>query len=385
MTAQGALTRDIFDSGARGVRHRGLRRANEKAVLTVIGFNEGVSNAEISRISGLAPQTVSAILIDLENSGLIQRGEVLRGRRGQPATPILLNPRGAFAIGVEMSWTHLDAVLLNMQAEVLVHRRIEYPFPDARTIFGAIAGLVEELASTLPKDERGRLLDLGVAMPGRLSENLELLNAPEEQRQLWRDANPTALLEKATGLDVTVFNDGNAACWAELIDLPRPRPANILYFLVARYIAAGIVGDGTLWEGPTGNAANLGSMLVEIDGSGPKEIHFVASVWALERKLEAAGVSLAQGDALVDEWIGESARALARVTFNAMTVVESPILIVDTVLSPEITARLTERLETELAALPVRNFSPPSVVSGSRGKLAPAVGAAELPLFRRYF
>lgn len=39
-------------------------------------------------MSGLAPQTVSAILNDVEAAGLIVRGEVLRGRRGQPATPI---------------------------------------------------------------------------------------------------------------------------------------------------------------------------------------------------------------------------------------------------------------------------------------------------------
>ena len=79
--------RDAFDAGGRGLQHQGLRRANERAVLTVIGFNPGVSNADIARLSGLAPQTVSAILTDLDGMGLIARGEVLRGRRGQPATP----------------------------------------------------------------------------------------------------------------------------------------------------------------------------------------------------------------------------------------------------------------------------------------------------------
>jgi DNA-binding MarR family transcriptional regulator len=42
-------------------------------------------------LSGLSPQTVSAILATLEADGLITRGPVLRGRRGQPATPIILN------------------------------------------------------------------------------------------------------------------------------------------------------------------------------------------------------------------------------------------------------------------------------------------------------
>ncbi|QQR38765.1 ROK family transcriptional regulator [Devosia rhizoryzae] len=383
MTASNEPTRDIFDTGGRGVRHQGLRRANEKAVLTVIGFNTGVSNAEISRLSGLAPQTVSAILVDLEQSGLIERGEVLRGRRGQPATPIQLRASGAFGIGVELSWTHLDAVLIDMHANVLRHQRIEYLFPDASTIFTRIAEIVSELTSVLSPAERERLLDLGLAMPGRLAENLELVGAPPEQEVLWRGADPVALLHDATGLEVTILNDGNAACWAELIALERPRPANVLYFLVSRYVAAGIVGDGALWEGPTGNGANLGSMLVQFDGSGPREAHFMASAWALEQKRTEAHAE-EDGD-LVTAWIDQSARTLARVAFNAMTVVESPLLVIDTVLGAEITKRLAERLVAELAALPVRGFNPPRVVCGVHGKLAPAIGAAELPMFRRYF
>ena len=51
-------TIDIFNLGSKGLQHNGLRRANERAVLTVIGFNPGLSNAEIARMSGLAPQTV---------------------------------------------------------------------------------------------------------------------------------------------------------------------------------------------------------------------------------------------------------------------------------------------------------------------------------------
>jgi hypothetical protein len=102
--------RDIFDAGGRGLQHTGLRRANERAVLTLVAFNPGVSNAEISRLSGLAPQTVSAILVDVERAGLITRGQVLRGRRGQPATPIFLKADGRFAIGCEIGWRHMESV-----------------------------------------------------------------------------------------------------------------------------------------------------------------------------------------------------------------------------------------------------------------------------------
>ena len=74
-----------------------MRLANERAVLTLIAGVPGVSNADIARRSGLGPQTTARILTDLESRDLIIRGEVLRGRRGQPATPYRLNPQGGYS------------------------------------------------------------------------------------------------------------------------------------------------------------------------------------------------------------------------------------------------------------------------------------------------
>lgn len=387
-------TKDIFDAGGRALRHKGLRRANEKTVLRVVGFNPGVSNAEISRMSGLAPQTVSAILTGLERDGLVERGPALRGRRGQPATPILLDRDGAFAIGVELGWRHADVILLNLHADVLAHRRLDYAYPDANTIFTNIGIFIDELRALLPTERLARLLDVGLAMPGSLADGIEVLGAPKAQSLLWRQLDPEAELAARTGLEVSLLNDGNAACWAELIAMESPRPANITYFLVSHYVAAGVIGDGALWHGPTGNAANLGSMLVQLDARGPAQVHSIASLWALAQRLLEAGKlpdsawprwdwSAIADD--VDRWIDDSARALAITIFNTTTVMESPLVIIDTVLGRDITERLAARVTVELDALPVPGAERPNVRIGRHGAMAPAIGAAELPLFSRYF
>lgn len=387
--------RDAFDAGGRGLQHQGLRRANERAVLTVIGFNPGVSNADIARLSGLAPQTVSAILTDLDGMGLIARGEVLRGRRGQPATPISLNPEGAFAIGIEIGWRHIDVLLLDLQARVLARRHRDYSFPDAATIIDDIVAMMGEVIESLPDRRRERLTDIGVALPTNIADNLALVDAPEMQQQLWRQLDVAAELSRRTGLEVSLFNDGNAACWAELIAFPKPRPANIIYFLIGRYIAAGIVGEGTLWEGPSDNSANLGSMLVDSADGSMQVAHFIASVSALERRLAAAGFSVDPYDPanwpwadfgpVLDQWLDDSAKALARVVFNTQTVIESGLAVIDSILPPPVVAQLVQRLDAQLRQLPIAPYRPPQVLPGHLGALAPATGAAELTLYRRYF
>nr|WP_314262378.1 ROK family transcriptional regulator [uncultured Devosia sp.] len=395
MTVKSEPVRDAFDAGGRGLQHHGLRRANERAVLTLIGFNSGVSNAEIARLSGLAPQTVSAILTDLEEAGLISRGPVLRGRRGQPATPIFLRGEGALSFGVEIGWRHVEIVLLDMSVQVLGTRRWHYDFPDARNLLADIAKAIGELRSTLSDAQQARVQDIGIAMPTSIAAHMYLVEAPEEQRGLWAELDVVSELERRCGLEVTVLNDGNAACWAELIAFPRPRPGDFIYFLISRYIAAGIVAGGALWEGAKGNSANMGSMLVR-HGEGPLQpAQFIASVTALEQRLTEAGFLVIPGQfetwdwdtfaPVVDQWIADSGNILARVVYNTSMIIDTGLVIIDSILPPSLSERLVAAVEAELKRLPVQTFTAPQVMQGHLGELAPAMGAAELTIFRRFF
>jgi len=387
--------RDIFDVRGRGLQHHGLRRANERAVLTIITFNSGVSNAEISRLSGLAPQTVSAILVDLEESGLIARGQVLRGRRGQPATPIFLRADGAYSIGCEIGWRHFEIVLIDLYAQVLGRIHQDYDFPDARVIAGQVGAAARSLLASLTDEQRARIGGMGVALPSNLVRNLHLVDAPSEQAALWQELDLAEALTRDTGVDVSIHNDGNAACWAELISIPRPRPGDFVYLLISTYIAAGIVGQGTLWEGSTGNSANLGSMLVNDGPDSAQVVHSVASINALLARLQAAGRPIPAGvpeswdwpslEPVLTQWIEAAASALARVIFNSTAVIESSLAIVDGVMPRPVVERLVSRIGDHLGRLPVTGLVIPPVVIGHLGSLAPAIGAAELPIYKRYF
>jgi len=389
---------DSFNAGGRGVQHQSLRRANERAVMTAIGFNPGLSNADIARLSALAPQTVSAILLDMERAGLIMRGEVLRGRRGQPATPIYPRADGAFSIGVEIGWKHIDVLLLDMHAQVLTRTHRSHAFPDARRVVDDIIELMGAVMPRLDDGLRPRLRDIGVALPSNIGAilHLTLPEAPPEQAGLWTELDLAGELKRRTGLDTMLFNDGNAACWSEMIACPRPRPSSFIYFFISCYIAAGIVGEGTLREGPNGNSANLGSMLVGTgEGGALRPAHDIASLTALKRRLAEAGIPHEacppqhwdwQGfGPVLDAWIADSAMALARVAYNTSTVIECGLVVIDGLLPAPILARLIAEMQAELERLPITGQAPPQLRSGHSGALAPAIGAAELVLYRRHF
>ncbi|MGV3573979.1 MAG: ROK family transcriptional regulator [Devosia sp.] len=393
MSDSAVPTIDLFNLGAKGLQHHGLRRANERAVLTVVGFNPGLSNAEIARMSGLAPQTVSAILNDVESAGLIVRGEVLRGRRGQPATPIFLRAEGAFSIGVEIGWRHADVVAINLHGAIVAHRHVRYAEADLATLAPQLARLIDELTADWSSEQRERLADIGVGMPGSIHAATWPLEHGFGSKAGPSPVEFAADLEALTGLSVTLFNDGNAACWAELIAQPAPRPASFIYLLVSTYLAAGLIGEGRLWQGPTGHSADLGAMLVDRNEAGPLSAHAIASASALVERLGAAGLAVDIADVenwdwtalehVVAPWLEDCAEALALVVFNTNAVVEANLVVLDTILPTAITARLVERLAVHFERLPARRSV--SISAGHIGRLAPALGAAELPLYHRFF
>jgi predicted NBD/HSP70 family sugar kinase len=388
-------SKDIFDAAGVGIQTSDVRLTNQRVVMTLASTHPGSSAADLSRLSELAPQTVSAILQGLEQSGLLKPGEVIRGRRGQPATPYFVNPTGAYAIGIEIGWRHLEAVLVNIGGQTIGNYRRDYSFPDPRTMFNEVGAVVRQLCDRLPAEERTKIVALGVAAPSGIGRNVDLLEADPEMGRLWRELDVIAECERVTGLPVQLFNDGNAACWAELGAHPRPRPASFAYILIGTFVAAGIMAESILWEGPTGNSANLGSMLVTDRRGEQNFVHLLASIYGLERRLKSAGISVPQTTPLfwpweqwephVSEWIEDASRALAKALLNTAAVIEFNYAIVDGVMPGAVLDRVIEGIKVRMAELPTLTFDAPAVAKGHLGGSAPSVGAAYLPLFRRYF
>lgn len=383
-----------FDPMARGVAQSGVRITNERAVLTLLALNPGASNADVARLSGLGPQTTSRIVAELESRGLVIRGDVLRGRRGQPATPLFVNPHGALAIGIEIGWRHFEVLVLEMSGKTLASVRRSYPWPDADTLFGEIAAEVATIRSGLDDLQRSRLAGIGVASPSKIARNIGLMGAPDSQVAIWSGIDLADRLAKATDLSVQWFNDGNAACWSEVVVLTSPRPQSFAYFQVGTFVAAGLVANGELWEG-NGHAANLGSIMVCDDDGAPTFVHLIASIMALQGLLTKAGIPVPAGspfnwdwealEPVASKWLDRSGLALARAIICTRAVIEIDSAIIDGVMPRELVERLVERVRYHLGQLPTLTSDYPAIEMGHLGASAAATGAAQRLMFQRYF
>ncbi len=74
----------------------------------------------------------------------------------------------------------------------------------------------------------------------------------------------------------------------------RVTPRDFIYFYIGAFAGGGIVLNGGLYGGPTGNAGALGSMPVPGPDGKPRQLIDVASIAMLEKALNARGVDASQ-------------------------------------------------------------------------------------------
>src|SRR4051812_27230679 len=67
------------------------RDINRDIVLEFIRFRQPVSRVDLSRVTGLQPSTISAIVEDLIQEGWVREGAIVRGARGRSSTMLLVN------------------------------------------------------------------------------------------------------------------------------------------------------------------------------------------------------------------------------------------------------------------------------------------------------
>ncbi|OCC06744.1 sugar kinase [Labrys sp. WJW] len=378
----------------RGTNQSGMRDHNERIVLSLVREHGALAKSDIARMTSLSLQTVSVIMRELEETGLLTRQEPVRGRIGQPSIPMALNPEGAYFLGLKIGRRSADLVLIDFLGNVraMLHKSYRYPAPG-ETIRFALDGIASIRATLSPAANR-RIAGLGIAMPFELWNWADAAGAPADVLDEWRHRSIQADLQSNCDFPVYLENDATAACGAELVFGQFSGARDFVYFYIGAFAGGGIVLNGRLFGGQTGNAGALGSMPVPGPDGRPTQLIDVASIAMLEKALKARGIDAAHlwtspeawGDLGedVDIWIGQAADALAYAIVSSCAVIDFEAAVIDGWMPTDVRARLVGAVREALGRIDVEGLRTPHVREGTVGIHARALGGASLPLSARF-
>ena len=396
LTGPGAPTSRPMDL-SRGTNQSGTRLYNERLLLSLARRLRSLPKAEMARLTGLSPQTVSVIVNRLETDGLLVRQQLQRGRVGQPSVPYALNPDAAFSVGLKIGRRSTDLVLVDFLGAVRqrIHRTHRYPMPDELLTF-VREGLVE-LTGKLAARDKARICGLGIASPFELWSWEREVGAPGKAMQAWRGFDTAAEIEAISPWPVQLCNDGTAACAAECFFGQLEPLRDFLYVFIGSFIGGGVVLGGNVVQGRTGNAGAVGSLpiaRIEADGISAQQLIRTASLYVLENRLRQAGMDPAglwrvpnewpDFGAEPDRWIEEAAGGIAILAASAMSIIDFEAIVIDGALPGAIRSRLTALAAKKLGELDLQGLTPARVLEGSIGVDARAIGGAALPMLANF-
>lgn len=338
-----------------GLNALSVRSYNERLVLSLLLQNDATTRLEIGEKTGLSAQTISVIVRSLEQEGLVMKGEAQKGRVGPPTTPLMLNPDGAYSVGVSVGHRNTHVVLVDFVGNVrfhtaLPHRR-EGEFDDLEGAVSAVASAI----GSLPAEMRSRIAGIGVGIPapgeGRISTNEAL-----HQR-----------LEADLGLPVYVQNDIAAAAAGESLFGVAKTLQDFLFFYLGPRLHSRLVLNHQIYNGNSPISRDVGISALE---------RALADRPALARRIWEQGGDWPDLGDTGARWREACAEALVESIGALSQFIEIRTVILSSFIPTAVCGALAAMVEHRLPFVEVhvgRVSSPPK-----------AVGAASLPFSSRF-
>ena len=355
-----------------------VKAANRSLVFGLIHRHGTLSRAGLTARTRLSPTTVSSLVEELIGLGLVSEcGRAETGTSGRKAVMLSVHPLGGFFASAELTRDGFELALYDLYCSEL-GRDCE-KVTNYLTIGARLIRAVERLMLECSLEEK-RLKGSCIGAPAIID--------PERKVIVVSTVLPLKpgkdfigeLRSRFVSVPVRLENESGLRCYAEMQYGTVSGLRDLLYIDIDIGIGSGLVLDGHLYRGSSGQAGEIGHVSIDYDGPacpcGNKGcLELMANVPALIRRVvsgmdsrqptainKLAGgnpdrvdfdtirVALEQGDPLVLHALDETARLLAAGINSVLNILNPQAVILGGRMA-ELGQPLFDRIEQHLARI----------------------------------
>jgi predicted NBD/HSP70 family sugar kinase len=317
-----------------------LRSANERRILEALREGGELTQAELSRRTGLAPATVSNIVHALRETGLVDVvGEEHRGRRGRG---VRLAGGAGYVVGVDFGPRHVSVALANLAHDVVGEERrplaAQHRYQDGLAMADDILRRLLAAAGASRTDVVGA----GMTLPAPLDSVGREVGAPSVLPG-WVGVHAPEVASARLGLEVHVDNDANLGALAEHLWGAGRGRRNLAYLTLGEGIGAGLVLDGHLFRGGHGAAGEIGHTTIDESGrvcrcgnrgcletivSSTQVLALLAQTHGPDLTIAGAVAAALRGDAGCRRILGDTGRTVGVAVANLCNILNPELILI---------------------------------------------------------
>ncbi len=240
-------------------------------VLSILRKHGHASRAYLAELTGLSATTISNLVSELLEEGIVTEEGTIRpeGRQGagRPRTSLRLVPEARHAVGIHIGVGQIRVAVADLSAHLLNCLSLNHSLDSSATdVLRHVAVLIDEALAQSGVD-RQKVIGVGVGASGLVNPHTGVnLMAPNLG---WRDVPIRDLLAQQLALPVCVDNNARAMALGEAL-FGVGSGVHALAFVYARIgVGAGFVVGGRLYRGSAAGAGEIGHTTIVSEGGEP--------------------------------------------------------------------------------------------------------------------
>lgn len=266
------------------------QKMNRSLVLQLLRQQGLASRADIAKLSGLQRATISNIVRELMDMGLVIEQGLLCNERGRRSIGICLDGAHVGVVGVMITREYFGVSLIGISGKV--HKTQYFQLNEQDSVYESVRKLKREIKYMIAAHTKFRVLAVGFAVPGPYRiEGDEMIFITNLRG--WDGIPIRSLLQEGLSVPVFIENDANAGVLAQFWKYEKDLfKKDLVYIVAGQGIGCGMISGGMMLKGAIGIAGEIGH--TTIDCHGPRCacgnygcLELYASALALKRNLKA--------------------------------------------------------------------------------------------------
>lgn len=260
--------------------HELIRDINTQSVIRTILSNGAVSRASIASQLHLTKATVSAIVQELLERGIVLETGSDNTKKGRKPILLQINKSCGYVISIDLAMETITLMTSNFMGEDC--RLTQFPMPaDLGHLLPVLTEQIDLAIASLPQSRYG-LLGIALGIHGVVHHN-KIVFLPYSS---FGDIDFVSRLEEHCHVPVILENEANLSVLGEWAHCHNTN--EMLYISVHSGIGVGIIMRNQLVKGKNGFAGEFGHTIIEMDGRPcPCGNHGCLEQYASERALFA--------------------------------------------------------------------------------------------------
>jgi len=237
-----------------------IKENHLRLVFSLIHEVDGISRADIKKLTKLSATTISALVEELmEKRLIVESGTKSAERSGRKAISLSVNPSGGYFAVVAVSGHHFRLRLFDLFFEEIFSKKVRYDSSKQLS-----KELVDFLSQNVDISGYGDLLGIAVGVPAIIDDNKNIVSSTV--LTIMPNDNVYGALQAAfEGCEIAICNNSAFVAYAEL-EFGDTESDSLISVDISDGVGAAAIIDGTPFQGSAGMACEFGHVSVDMNG-----------------------------------------------------------------------------------------------------------------------